>query len=144
MQPSPILGPIVALVAWSLVMMLWMYATRLPAIGRAKIDVATWRGGTGAQLEGILDPGVQWKAHNYNHLMEQPTLFYAICLSLALMEMGGGLNLALAWAYVALRIVHSIVQATWNLVRVRFAIFALGSLVLVALTLHAGLALLHG
>ena len=141
---SPILAPVVALVAWSLVMMLWMYATRLPAIGRAKIDVATWRGGTGAQLEGILDPGVQWKAHNYNHLMEQPTLFYAICLSLALMEMGGGLNLALAWAYVALRIVHSIVQATWNLVRVRFAIFALGSLVLVALTLHAGLALLHG
>ena len=143
-MPSPILAPVVALVAWSLVMMLWMYATRLPAIGRAKIDVATWRGGTGAQLEGILDPGVQWKAHNYNHLMEQPTLFYAICLSLALMEMGGGLNLALAWAYVALRIVHSIVQATWNLVRVRFAIFALGSLVLVALTLHAGLALLHG
>ena len=141
---SPILAPVVALVAWSLVMMLWMYATRLPAIGRAKIDVATWRGGTGAQLEGILDPGVQWKAHNYNHLMEQPTLFYAICLSLALMEMGGGLNLALAWGYVALRIVHSIVQATWNLVRVRFAIFALGSLVLVALTLHAGLALLHG
>ena len=141
---SPILAPVVALVAWSLVMMLWMYATRLPAIGRAKIDVATWRGGTGAQLEGILDPGVQWRAHNYNHLMEQPTLFYAICLSLALMEMGGGLNLALAWAYVALRIVHSIVQATWNLVRVRFAIFALGSLVLVALTLHAGLALLHG
>ena len=141
---SPILAPVVALVAWSLVMMLWMYATRLPAIGRAKIDVATWRGGTGAQLEGILDPGVQWKANNYNHLMEQPTLFYAICLSLALMEMGGGLNLALAWAYVALRIVHSIVQATWNLVRVRFAIFALGSLVLVALTLHAGLALLHG
>ena len=141
---SPILAPVVALVAWSLVMMLWMYATRLPAIGRAKIDVATWRGGTGAQLEGILDPGVQGKAHNYNHLMEQPTLFYAICLSLALMEMGGGLNLALAWAYVALRIVHSIVQATWNLVRVRFAIFALGSLVLVALTLHAGLALLHG
>ena len=141
---SPILAPVVALVAWSLVMMLWMYATRLPAIGRAKIDVATWRGGTGAQLEGILDPGVQWKAHNYNHLMEQPTLFYAICFSLALMEMGGGLNLALAWAYVALRIVHSIVQATWNLVRVRFAIFALGSLVLVALTLHAGLALLHG
>ena len=141
---SPILAPVVALVAWSLVMMLWMYATRLPAIGRAKIDVATWRGGTGAQLEGILDPGVQWKAHNYNHLMEQPTLFYAICLSLALMEMGGGLNLALAWAYVTLRIAHSIVQATWNLVRVRFAIFALGSLVLVALTLHAGLALLHG
>ena len=140
---SPILAPVVALVAWTLVMMLWMYATRLPALGKARIDLATWRGGTGAQLEEMLDPSIQWKAHNYNHLMEQPTLFYAICLSLALMEFGGGLNLALAWAYVALRIVHSIVQATWNLVRVRFAIFSLASLMLAALTVHAGLALLH-
>jgi hypothetical protein len=140
---SPIIAPVVALVAWTLVMMLWMYATRLPAIGRSGIDLATWRGGTGAQLEEMLEARVQWKAHNYNHLMEQPMLFYAICLSLALMDFGGGLNLALAWAYVALRVVHSIVQATWNLVRVRFAIFALASLVLIALNLHAALALLH-
>jgi hypothetical protein len=140
---SPILAPVVALVAWTLLMMLWMYATRLPAIGRSGIDLATWRGGTGGQLEQMLDARVQWKAHNYNHLTEQPTLFYAICLTLALMDFGGGMNLVLAWAYVALRVVHSIVQATWNLVRVRFAIFSLASLVLVALTLHAGLALLH-
>jgi hypothetical protein len=140
---SPILAPVVALVAWTLVMMLWMYATRLPAIGRSGIDLGTWRGGTAGQLEQMLDARIQWKAHNYNHLMEQPTLFYAICLALALMDFGGGLNLVLAWAYVGLRVVHSIIQATWNMVRVRFAIFALASLVLVALTVHAGLALLH-
>ena len=140
---SPILAPVVALVAWTLAMMLWMYATRLPAIGRSGIDLGTWRGGTGGQLEQMLDARIQWKAHNYNHLMEQPTLFYAICLSLALMEFGGGLNLVLAWAYVGLRVVHSIVQATWNLVRVRFAIFSLASLALAALTVHAALALLH-
>jgi len=140
---SPILAPVVALVAWSLVVMLWMYATRLPAIGRSGLDLATWRGGTGAQLEAMLDARVQWKAHNYNHLMEQPTLFYAICFALALMDQGGGFNLTLAWAYVGLRVVHSIVQAVWNVVRVRFAIFALASLALIALTLHAGMALLH-
>ena len=140
---SPILGPVVALVAWTMVMLIWMYARRLPVLGQA-IDVRTWRGGTAAQIEAKLAPQVQWPAHNYNHLTEQPTLFYAICLALELMDFGGGLNLWLAWAYVALRIVHSIVQATWNLVIVRFTIFTLASLCLLALTLHAGAALLHG
>jgi len=143
MQPSPILGPIVALVVWSLVMMIWMYATRLPAIGRSGIDVRSWRGGTAAELEAALDPRVQWKAHNYNHLMEQPTLFYAIALTLALMGQGSGHNLWLAWAYVGLRVLHSLVQATSNVVRVRFALFALSSLALLALTLHAAMSLLH-
>jgi hypothetical protein len=140
---SPILAPVVALVAWSLVMMLWMAATRLPAMKRKGIAFKGLVGSRGADLEGVLDPQVQWKAHNYAHLMEQPTLFYAICLSVALMEFGGGLNLVLAWAYVALRIVHSLIQATTNVVRVRFAFFLLASLVLIVLTVHAGAALLH-
>lgn len=140
---SPILAPVVALVAWSLVMMVWMAATRLPAMRRKGIAFKGLVGSRGADLEGVLDPRVNWKSHNYAHLMEQPTLFYAICLALALMEQGGGLNLGLAWAYVGLRIVHSLVQATTNVVRVRFAFFLLASLALVALTLHAGLALLH-
>jgi hypothetical protein len=143
MGMSPILGPVLALVAWTLVMMVWMYATRLPALGRA-IDVKNWHGGTGAQIEGLLEPRVQWPAHNYNHLHEQPTLFYAICLTLALMDFGGGLNLWLAWTYVVLRVLHSLVQATWNRVVVRFALFVLASTCLLALTLHAGMALLHG
>ena len=141
---SPILAPVVALVAWSLVMMLWMVSTRLPAMKRKGIDLKGLVGGRGADLDGVIEREVQWKSHNYNHLMEQPTLFYAISLSLALMEMGGGLNLILAWAYVGLRVVHSLVQATTNVVRIRFTVFALASLVLVALTLHAGMALLHG
>ena len=141
---SPILAPVVALVAWSLVMMLWMVSTRLPAMKRKGIDLKGLVGGRGADLDGVIEREVQWKSHNYNHLMEQPTLFYAICLSLALMEMGGGLNLILAWVYVGLRIVHSLVQAPTNVVRIRFTFFALASFVLVALTLHAGMALLHG
>jgi hypothetical protein len=143
MGMSPILGPVVALVAWTLVMMVWMYATRLPALGQV-IDVKNWHGGTGAQIEELLKPRVQWPAHNYNHLHEQPTLFYAICLTLALMDFGGGLNLWLAWAYVLLRVLHSIVQATWNRVVVRFTLFMLASSCLLALTLHAAAALLQG
>ena len=142
MAENPILAPVVALVGWTLIMMVWLYVLRLPALGRA-IDVKNWRGGTAAQIEALLEPRVQWPAHNYNHLLEQPTLFYAICLALAVMDGGGGPNAWLAWAYVALRIAHSLVQALWNRVVVRFALFALASVVLVMLTAHAALELLH-
>jgi hypothetical protein len=141
---SPILGPVVALVAWSLAMMLWMYATRFPAMRRKGISLRGRVGSKGGDLDGVVEPQVQWKAHNYNHLMEQPTLFYTICLSLALMERGGGVALALAWAYVAFRIAHSLVQATTNVVRHRFLLFAGGSLVLIGLTLIAGIELIGG
>ncbi len=134
---SPILAPVVALVVWSMIMWTWMYITRIPAIQkmRMRLDPNAPRG----EQMNQLPPNVRWKADNYNHLMEQPTIFYAIALALALMEQGGGLNLELAWAYVALRVVHSFVQATWNKIEVRFSVFFLSSLMLMALTIRAAL-----
>ena len=140
---SPILAPVVALVAWSLVMMLWMAATRLPAMSRKGIRIGTLVGGRGADLDGVLEDSIQWKSHNYSHLMEQPTVFYAVALSLALMDQGDGLNLTLAWVYVGLRIAHSLVQAIFNRVLVRFLLFLLSSLALVGLTVHAAAVLLN-
>jgi len=137
METNAILGPVAALALWSMVIWVWMYATRLPAMRRAKIDVAKIVGGTGQNLETVLPPEVQWKAHNYNHLMEQPTIFYAVALALAIGGMGGGLNTQLAWAYVGLRIVHSLIQVTVNRVMWRFGVFALASLALLALCVHA-------
>ena len=125
-------------------MQIWMYATRFPALRRKGISLKGRRGGKGTQLDGVLEDEVQWKAHNYNHLLEQPTLFYAIAISLALLGGDGfQLNVILAWAYVALRVVHSLIQTTTNIVRWRFLVFSLASLVLLALTLHAGMMLLH-
>jgi hypothetical protein len=144
MVRSEILGPVVTLVAWSLVMMLWLYATRMPALARKGISLKGRVGSKGGDLDGVVEPEVQWKAHNYNHLMEQPTLFYAICITLALM--GGGdiwINVWLAWGYVGLRIAHSLVQATTNVVRWRFLLFAAASFCLIGLTVHAGAMLLH-
>jgi hypothetical protein len=140
----PILGPVVALVAWSMLMFIWLYATRIPAMLRAKIDLKGMVGGRGTALDGVIEDRVQWKAHNYNHLMEQPTIFYAVCLSLALL--GGGdvwINVWLAWAYVGLRVVHSLIQATVNIVRWRFLVFALASLCLLGLTVHAAAMVIH-
>ena len=134
----PIVGPVVALVAWSMIMFIWLYVTRIPAMRRAGIDMKGRVGTTGRALDGVVEDQVQWKAHNYNHLMEQPTLFYAICLSLALLGDGGvWINVALAWAYVGLRILHSLIQATVNVVTWRFLAFLAASLCLLGLTVHA-------
>lgn len=139
---SPILAPLVALVAWSLFMWVWMYATRLPAMRKAKIDTFNLVGGAGSDLKSIIPPKQQWPADNYNHLHEQPTIFYAIAITHALIGTGDGVNLTIAWAYVALRIVHSLVQVLVNRVIVRFTLFSLSSLCLIALTLHAAMAML--
>ena len=144
MTHDPLLGPVVTLVAWSILMLLWMVLTRLPAMKKAGIDLSTRVGSTPGALDGTIDDKAQWKAHNYIHLMEQPTIFYAIVFALILMEQDFPLNTALAWGYVGLRIVHSIVQATWNRIAVRFALFALSTLCLLGLTLHAAIGLIHG
>ncbi|MFM6832409.1 MAG: MAPEG family protein, partial [Novosphingobium sp.] len=88
-------------------------------------------------LDDILPAQVQWKAHNYNHLHEAPTLFYAVTLLLAVAGQGNGTSVTAAWAYVALRVIHSLVQVTVNKVAVRFALFALSSVALIALIYHA-------
>ncbi|MCW3797442.1 MAPEG family protein [Sphingomonas sp. BN140010] len=144
MGHSPLLGPVVALVAWSLVMLVWMAVARAGAFRRLGVKLSTIpRGSRGHALDQAGEDRAQWKAHNYNHLMEQPTIFYAIVLALAIMGFDAWINVALAWGYVGLRIAHSIVQATVNIVAIRLSLFILSTLCLLGLTLHAALALLH-
>ncbi|MDQ3144052.1 MAG: MAPEG family protein [Pseudomonadota bacterium] len=144
MNYSPLLAPVVALVAWTLVIMLWMAASRYREFRRLGITGSNIPAGArGVDLEGRAEPQAQWKAHNYMHLMEQPTIFYAIAIVLALMEMNHPVNVWLAWGYVAFRVVHSLIQCTSNIVRYRFPLFLLASLCLVGLTVHAAARILH-
>ncbi len=138
MIQSEILQPVVVLLAWTMVMWVWMYATRIPAMNRhPDLDAKELVGSTGASLRAELPDSANWKADNYNHLHEAPTVFYAVCLVLAMAGIGDGMNALLAWIYVGLRIIHSLVQVTSNRVLVRFVLFALSSLVLIALIFHA-------
>ncbi len=137
MLHSSILAPLVALVLWSFVMEAWLYATRIPAMTRANIVYDPRR--PTEEFHARLPASVRWKADNYNHLMEQPTLFYAIVLALAVLGADNGLNSGLAWVYVGLRVAHSLVQATVNRVIPRFAIFMAASVVLLGLTVRAAL-----
>ena len=145
MIQADILKPLAVLAMWTMIMWIWMYAVRIPAINKLPkpTEAGADQGWTGAMLENILPREVQWKAHNYNHLHEAPTVFYAVALALAMIGQGDGMNATIAWIYVALRIVHSVFQATVNKVAPRFILFALSSLALFALCLHLLLALYH-
>ena len=139
MHVSPLLGPIVALVAWTIVMLFWMASARYRIVrGREIPD-----GARGDYLEREAPGPAHWPAHNYNHLMEQPTIFYAIVFALILMGFDHPINVYLAWAYVGLRVVHSLIQATVNVVSYRFLVFMLSSLCLIGLTTHAAIFLIH-
>ena len=129
MEASAILQPVVALGLWTAVMMVWMYATRIPAIGTTEIPDDKMGHPAGMQL---LPSEVRRIADNYNHLFEQPTLFYAIALTIAVAGHVDTWAVNLAWAFVAIRIVHSLLQATVNIVMLRFAIFMVSWLVLIA------------
>ena len=133
---AQMLAPAAVLVAWTLVMLVWTAATRLPALGKIGGLKNAKPGGRGQDLEGVLDDRVNWKSHNYSHLVEQPTLFYAVSLILAVVG-PYALDPLFAWIYVGLRIVHSLWQATVNVVAIRFALFALATIALAVLTIHA-------
>jgi hypothetical protein len=143
METSALLGPVVALVAWTLVMMIWMGVSRAREFRRLGIDrTSIPPGSRGADLEGRADARALWSGHNYMHLLEQPTIFYAIVFVLILMGNEASVSVWLAWAYVVLRVIHSLVQATVNVVRYRFILFILASLCLFGLTVQAALRLL--
>jgi hypothetical protein len=134
MYDHGMIAPVVALVIWSMIMLVWLYATRIPAMSAAKVKPGE---ATKSQIEALPSANVD---NNYNHLMEQPTLFYAICFALHLMDQATDLNVGLAWLYVVIRVIHSLVQATMNVILIRFSIFMIGSIVLGILTFNAAVA----
>lgn len=137
MTASPMLAPMLALIVWTFVMWVWMYATRIPAMQRAGLDPAKVK--QKSDLD-VLPMTVKQVADNYNHLHEQPVIFYALVTYCVLAGVADGVNVALAWFYVAARVVHSLIQCTINFVPARFAVFALGSIALAVITVRCLLA----
>jgi hypothetical protein len=137
---NSVLAPAAALVVWSLLMLFWMAGTRLPAMSKAGIDLGTAVGGRGVDIDPNVPPSVAWKSHNYAHLMEQPTIFYATVMILAISGGATSLSVSLAWGYTVLRIAHSLWQATINKVSIRFVLFLLSTICLTILAVQALLA----
>lgn len=135
---QPMLTPMLVLILWTFVMWIWMYATRIPAMNKAGLEPARLK--QKSDLD-VLPLEAKRVADNYNHLHEQPTLFYALVTYCVLAGTADSTNVALAWAYVAARIVHSVVQAAWNFVPARFGVFAIASLLLMTIGVRCLLAL---
>ena len=135
---AQILAPGAVLALWTIVMLFWLALTRLPAIARNGGLSSAKRGGRGQDLEGVLPDSINWKSHNYTHLLEQPTLFYATLATLAILG-ANDQDVLFAWGYVALRIIHSVWQATINTLPVRFTLFNLSTLCLMVLAVRAAM-----
>lgn len=136
MYEHGMMAPVVALIVWSMVMLVWLYVTRIPAMSAAKVR-------PGSATKEQMDALPTWAtrpAANYNHLMEQPTLFYAVCFALQFLGANDTYTIGWAWLYVALRIVHSLLQATLNIIPIRFLIFVLASIALGVLAFKAAMA----
>jgi len=142
MVQAEILAPGAALVCWSLLVLIWMTVTRFAGMANTGVDLSkSPPGGRGQDLEKLLPPLTVWKAHNFTHLMEQPTIFYPTIIILALVGASSA-DVMVAWVYVALRVVHSLWQALVNRIPVRVALFGLSSICLMWLAVRALLATL--
>ncbi len=137
---TTMLAPAAVLVVWSILMLFWMAGTRLPAMSKIGIDMSKAVGGRGADIDPNVPPSVAWKSHNYAHLMEQPTIFYATVMILTIAGAVTPLLVSLAWGYTIIRILHSVWQATVNKVNIRFVLFLLSTICLTVLAAHALLA----
>jgi hypothetical protein len=140
LSPQPILLPVIALVLWTLFMQVWMVVTRVPAMSKSRLHPQEAE--RTITLGDKLPKNVQWKADNYNHLMEHPTIFYAAALAIGLAGLGSGLNLIMAWSYVGIRVMHSLVQVTVNKVALRFSLFVLSSIALMVMATNAAIAMI--
>ena len=138
METIPILAPAAVLVLWSLIVLAWMTTTRFSAFAKTGLKLSEAEPGSRyVDVESTMPAKVNWKSHNYTHLMEQPTLFYAVVAVLALAGAGSGISVWFAWAYVGLRVVHSIWQGTVNIIAVRVTLFTLSTLALWVLAIIA-------
>lgn len=137
---APVLVPVLVLVIWTLVMMGWMLVTRVPYM--VSKGMGPEQGQRTSELGKKIPDEIQWKADNYNHLLEQPTAFYATAIVCAMSGLGDGLSLYMAWAYVLSRIIHSVIHVTVNNVNLRFMIFAFGSVCLGVMAVNALIQLL--
>lgn len=113
----------------------WLYATRIPALSNAKLTSSS----TKEEMNAQIPAPARWKADNFNHLLEQPTQFYAVALTIALLGKNHEIDTKLAWTYVGLRVLHSLVQALGNNIPVRFSVFITSSVTLLGLTARAAL-----
>lgn len=134
MDATDLLRPAFLLAAWTVVITTWMFVTRIPTM--AKLEIDPQDAADTSRLNELLPHEVQRVARNYNHLFEQPTLYYAVVLMIATIGAVDSVHVACSWAFMGLRVAHSCVQATIDIVPIRFGIFLISWIVLAVMILR--------
>lgn len=128
MTMDPILLPVLAMLLLTTVISLLMVVCRSKALGphSDKMDELSNRHTMAPYIIGA----ARRVSDNYNNLLEQPVLFYALCLTIAVGGLTDKSHLWLAWGYFALRVAHSAIHCSYNKMPHRGVTFALASLLL--------------
>ncbi|EUC29609.1 hypothetical protein COCCADRAFT_29332 [Bipolaris zeicola 26-R-13] len=137
---KPLLGPLVGLNVWTFAIEVLLYKRRIPALSKYGVtfDPATVKKQKAEKLPAF----VQWPADNFNNLLEQPTQFYAVVLGLSFLDVKDKRTVGLAWAYVGLRVVHSLIHVSTNNPSIRFPVWLASSFAVAGLTAQAAWKLL--
>ena len=129
MNQTALLTPVFILVLWTFAI------TAIMAYGRVKFTKDPQDAAHTKDLKGLMPAWVERTSDNYNHLFEQPVAFYVVTLSIALINNIEALMVQLAWAFVVIRIIHSLIQLTLNIVLLRFFVFATGWIIIAYMAL---------
>lgn len=124
-----LLNPVFVLILWTFIIFLIMAYGRVRFLKNPQ---------DAAHTKNIKSVGPAWlerTVDNYNHLFEQPVAFYGVTISIAIINNFDPILIQFAWAFVCIRILHSIVQVTFNLVVLRFILFVAGWLIIAYMTL---------
>ena len=137
MESIDILRPVLVVGLLTMVMAIWMFITRVPAM--KKLRIHPQKGRNTSELRALLPDEVTRISNNYNHLFEQPVIFYMVVISIAILGHVDAIHVYCAWAYAIVRIVHSFVQATLDIVMLRFVIFILSWIILSTMLIREAL-----
>ncbi len=137
MSDTSILFPVMGLVGWTFAVLLLIPFQRFRAAFRRQVVVDDFKFGESPNVP----PDVSIPNRNYMNLLEAPVLFYVACLTLYVTKTADAVTLSLAWTYVALRVVHSVVHLTYNKVAHRLVFFAASNFVLTVVWIRLFIAL---
>lgn len=140
MPHHPLIAPMLSLIGLTLVVWLYMYWCRIGYLLRHKIPAQRLQ--TPEQVNQLLPVEINAPSNNLKNLFEMPVLFYALCLLLISQNQLSAWQSLLAWLYVGLRVLHSLIHCTLNHVMLRFISYLLSNLLLLALFDHYVSALL--
>jgi hypothetical protein len=133
-KQSAILLPMVVLAIWTMLVLLLVPYRRTKAALARQVKVNDFKFGESAAVP----PDVSIPNRNLMNLLEMPVLFYAACISFYITQLATPTVLALAWMFVGLRLVHSLIHLSYNMVLHRLAAFATSNLVLLVMWLMLG------